>query len=150
MPGSNGSGRLPITRAMRELLLLLGFAMAVFVVGRGFWRWWKAQPERIASFGLWIAFGFAAAGWLTVVLVHAVSRIPSDNFITILIFPLLLVWGAITVAGGVIGAGLGASVAFSSRMRPEGPRALLMISGAVAAILNLWHVERVVRLLYTG
>jgi len=141
-----GEGR----ESARQLLLLTAIAMAVFVAGRGFWRWWKSQPEAIASYGLWIAFGLAATGWLTVALVHAVGRIRSDNYILIVVFPLLLVWGAVVVAGGVIGAGLGASVAFSGRTGTHGRRALLVTSGAAAAILNLWHVERVVRLLYTG
>src|SRR5262245_20615793 len=56
---------------LRDLLLLLGFALVAFLAARGLWRWWKTQPAAIASFGLWVAFGFAVTGWLTVALIHA-------------------------------------------------------------------------------
>ena len=136
--------------SLRGLLLLLGFAMVAFVVARAGWRWWKGQPSAISRMGLLAAFGFAAAGWLTVALVQRLSRVSGENYIWILMWPVMLTMGLGAAAAGLMGACVGAAVAVSAPAGPGGRRALLMAGGATAVFLNLWHIYRLVRLLLTG
>jgi hypothetical protein len=136
--------------SLRGLLLLLGFAMVAFVVGRAGWRWWQGQPSAIARMGLLAAFGFAAAGWLTVALVQRLSRVSGENYIWILMWPVMLAMGLGAAAAGLMGACVGAAVAVSAPAEPGGRRALLIAGGATALFLNLSHIYGLVRLLLTG
>jgi hypothetical protein len=136
--------------ALRELLFLLGFAIVAIVLGRAAWLWWKRHAAEIAKVGLFGAFGFALAGWLTVALIERLSHVSSENFIWILMWPAMLAMGFAAAALGVGGTCLGAVVALSARAQP-GPRGTLLIAcGLAAVLLNLWHILHLVRLLLTG
>lgn len=136
--------------ALRQLLLLVGFAMVAFVVGRAAWRWWKRHALAIARVGLLAAFSFAAAGWLTVALLQRLSHVSSENFIWIIMWPFMMLLGFAAGTIGLVGVGLGSAVCFTAPPEPRWRRILLVAGGIVSAFLNLWHIERLVRLLLTG
>jgi hypothetical protein len=136
--------------ALRELLLLIGFAMVAFVALRAAWRWWKRHALAMSRLGLLVAFGAAAAGWLTVALLQRLSHVSSENFIWIVMWPLMMLLGLAAGLGGLLGIGMGTAVCFTAPPEPRWRRILIIAGGIVSAILNLWHLERLVRLLLTG
>ena len=86
-----------------------------------------------------------------VALVLALSKTPSDNFIWILLWPFLMLVGLIAGAAGIVGVCLGVAVAITaSQQNPAARRLLFWAAGPIAAVLNLGHVHRLVRLLLTG
>jgi hypothetical protein len=137
-------------RALQELLVLVGVASLLIVLGRMAWAWYRRHQAAIAPVGLLVACATAAAGWLAVALIQRLSHVSSENFIWILMWPFMMLLGLAATVGGVAGIFLGTVITFSARARPGGRRVLLIAGGVVAAFLNLFHIVRLVRLLLTG
>jgi hypothetical protein len=140
----------PRRGALHELVTLLLVVFLALLAGRAGWRWWKAQPRRIGSVGLLGAFGMAGTGWVLVALVHACSRVSSENYGMILVWPLVYLVGIPAMCGGVLAAAVGVAVVVAAFKRPAAHRQLVALGGAAAAVLNLLHVRELVRLLLTG
>jgi hypothetical protein len=140
-------------RALQELLVLVGVASLLIVLGRMAWAWYRRHQTAIAPVGLLLACAVAAFGWLAVALIQRLSHVSSENFIWILMWPFMMLLGLAATAGGVAGIFLGTVIALSAPARhpePGGRRVLLIAAGIVAALLNLFHIVRLVRLLVTG
>ena len=135
---------------LHELLVLAGAVALVLVVGRAGWRWWLHRHQALSGTSLLLAFRTAAAGWLVVALVLALSKTPSDNFIWILLWPFLMLVGFVAGMAGLAGVCLGSAVAITAAGEPHGRRLLYMAGGPIAAAFNLGHIYRLVRLLLTG
>jgi len=136
--------------SLGELVMLLAIVTVVFLAGRMGWRWWQGQPPTIASTGVIAALGVTGAGWLLVALVHALSRVSSENYGMIVVWPLVFVGGTAVVAAGVLAAGVGVAAIITALGRSPAHRGVVVIGGAAAVVLNLAHVYALVRLLLTG
>jgi hypothetical protein len=126
------AGLKPGRGALHELVTLLVVIILVFLAGRAAWRWWKSQPRQIGRAGLLGAFGMAGAGWVLVVVVHALSRVSSENYGMILVWPLVYVVGIPTMCGGVLAAAVGVVFVVTVLKEPAAHRQLIALAGAAA------------------
>jgi hypothetical protein len=144
------AGLNPGRGALHELVTLLVVVILALLAGRAGWRWWKGQPRQIGRVGLLGTFGMAGTGWALVALVHALSRVSSENYGMIIVWPVVFLIGNAAICGGVLAAAVGvAFVVTALKKEPAHPR-LIALGGAAAAVLNLLHVRELVRLLLTG
>jgi hypothetical protein len=144
------SGLNPGRGDLRELVTLLVVAILALLAGRAGWRWWKGQPRQIGSAGLLGTFGMAGTGWALVVLVHALSRVSSENYGMIIVWPIVYLIGIPAMCGGVLAAAVGVAVVVTALKKPPAHRQLIVLGGAAAVVLNLLQVRELVRLLLTG
>lgn len=144
------AGLRPGRGVLHELVTLLVVVILAFLAGRAGWRWWKGQPRQMGPVGLLGTFGMAGTGWALVALVHALSRISSENYGMILVWPLVYLIGIPAICGGVLAAAVGVAVVVATLKRPPAHRQLIALGGAASVVLNLLHVRELVRLLLTG
>ena len=104
----------------------------------------------IASVGLLGTFGMAGGGWLLVAFVHACSRVSSENFGMIVVWPVVYLLGITVMCGGVLAAAVGVAVIVTALARSPANRGLIVMGGAATIVLNLSHTLVLVRLLLTG
>ena len=133
-----------------ELVGLLATIALVFFVVRGSWRWWNRQPVGIASLGLVGALAMVPAGWLLVGIVHACSRVSSENFGMIIVWPIVFLLGIAVTVGGLVAAIVGVGVIVTAATKAPKHGGLVVAGGVAAVVLNLAHIYALVRLLYTG
>jgi hypothetical protein len=133
-----------------ELVTLIALVTVVFFAGRMGWRWWQGQPPAIATTGVIAALGVTGVGWLLIALVHALSRVSSENYGMIVVWPLVFVAGLAAIAGGVVAVSVGVAAILTVLRRPHARRALIVCGGGAAVVLNLAHAVVLVRLLLTG
>jgi hypothetical protein len=135
---------------LRELVSLLAVVTVAFFAVRMGWRWWKGQGPEIASVALLGALGMASAGWLLVALVHALSRVSSENFGMIIVWPIMFMLGIAVTCGGLTAAAVGIAAIITALTRSPARRGLIVAGGAVAVVLNLTHVWVLARALFIG
>jgi hypothetical protein len=136
--------------ALRELVTLFALVTLAFFAARAGWRWWKRQPRQIASKGLVGALGMVGVGWLLVAFVHACSRVSSENFGMIVVWPIVFLMGIAVTCGGLLAALVGVWVILTAATRAPEHRLPIIVGGGAAVVLNLSHVYVLVRLLFTG
>lgn len=135
---------------LRELVSLLVASTVAFFAGREGWRWWKGQPGQVVSVGLLGALGMAGGGWALVALVHALSRVSSENFGMIIVWPMVFVVGIAVICGGMLAAAVGVAAIVTAATRPPAHRGLIAVGGVASIVLNMLHVGVLTRLLLTG
>jgi hypothetical protein len=133
-----------------ELVMLLVVLGVGFFAGRATWRWWSRQPAAIASIGVLGAFGVTGAGWLFVAIVHRLSRVSSENYGMIIVWPLVFLIGAAVLCATAVAVAVGVAATVTA-LRKRPPNATLIAIGAIAAvILNLLHLVALARVAYRG
>ena len=96
------------------------------------------------------AFGVTGAGWLFVAIVHRLSRVSSENYGMIIVWPLVFLIGAAVPCATAVAVAVGAAATVTA-LRKRPPNATLIAIGAIAAvILNLLHLVALARVAYRG
>ena len=137
-------------RPLGDLSVLLVAAGVLAWGGRAAWRWWKSRQLAVAPVGVLGALGVTGAGWALVAIVHALSKVSSENYGMIVVWPLVFLAAGLLIVAGVIASAVGAASVYTAvRERPE-RGVLIAAGGAIAAVLNLLHVVALTRLVFTG
>lgn len=150
-------GALLLIRVLHRFRHPLG-ELATLAVGAGFlvysgraaWRWWKGRQTVVAPIGVIGALGVTGSGWALVAIVRALSKVSSENYGMIVVWPFVFLAAAVLIVAGVIAAAVGAGSVFTAVTKQPPGAALLALGGAVAAVLNLLHVVALTRLVFTG
>lgn len=125
-------------------------AFVIYIVTRVFWSWWRRQPPAMVSLGAWAALAVAVASWLDVALAHGVKSINEGNYGLIVIAPLAMMIGLAVSLAGLAATGLGVIVAITAITREVPKRALLLVAGIAAAVLNVAAIFQVIRIYSRG
>lgn len=133
-----------------ELAMLVAVAGFLAYGGRAAWRWWKLRQLAVAPIGVLGALGVAGAGWVLVAIVHACSKVSSENYGMIVVWPFVFVAAGVLVVAGVIASAVGAASVYTAVRERPARGVLIALGGAAAAVLNLLHVVTLTRLVFTG
>src|SRR5262245_48450750 len=115
-------------RLLRDLLVLVGVVVLVFLAGRAAWNKWKAQSPRIWSSALLGCFAVAIAGWLAVGIMMGIVRGMGESYAMIIVAPLMLVFTTLAGLAGLAAALLGIAVIAGALTKPTRHGALVMRS----------------------
>jgi hypothetical protein len=133
-------------RLLGELLILAAVVMLAFFIIRAAWIKWKAQSQRLWSFGLLGCFGVAIGGWLAVGVMAAIIGAVGDSYAMIIVAPLMLIFSMLAGLAGLGAAILGVAVIAGAFTKPTRNPALLMFGGAVSFVLNVGFIWAMVKI----
>jgi hypothetical protein len=104
----------------------------------------------VAPRGVVGALGVTAAGWILVAVVHALSKVSSENYGMIVVWPFVFVGAGVLIVAGLIASAVGAASVYTAVTERPRRGVLIAAGGAVAAVLNLLHVVALTKLVFTG